>query len=255
MSAPKFSIISACHNHANYIKDYVKSILKQSYRPLEVVFVEDHSKDQSMGNIRHWRSQMLAAGIDLKIIRNIKRQYCATSYHRALQGCSGQYIGVLDTDDMLMPGAVEEIVSIYEKYPKIGWIYTQFSINDFYMKYKKKGFCLSPPKGWSLLDLGKRRKHAYSHWRTFSRRVGGELESIFKDGSRCAVDKYMGYRLEELSPGMFYDKILYKYRQGAPNGISRVENTKAVWAQIMREATSRRALGRLKIYPVIRVNE
>ena len=117
------------------------------------------------------------------------------------------------------------------------------------MKPKKQGFCCAPPTGKSLLDLALEGQHAYSHWRTVSRRLP-YIDSIFKNGLRCAVDKYMGYRLEELGPGMFVNKVCYKYREGVKGSISSSFKTKRSWQEIKVEALQRRLNNNIKPFPI-----
>ena len=247
---PLFSILTATRNVFPYIDNWGASILKQSYRPLEVIFVDDNSVDGTFNKVVQKYNEFKQAGIDLKIIRNEKRFYCGTSYAIAWENSSGVYCGVLDGDDMLMSGVVDYIVNLYEKYPNITYIYTQFMSCDVNMKEKKKGFCCAPNKGESLLDLGRRRIHAFSHWRTFSKRFP-KLDKIWGRGLRAGIDKYMGYRLEEFGAGMFVDKICYKYRWFRPGCISKTEKAIAEWQHIIQEATWRRKKYNIKPYPII----
>ena len=89
----------------------------------------------------------------------------------------------------------------------------------------------------------------YSHWRTFSTRVP-RLHKIFKDGLRCAVDKYMAYRLEEVSGGLFAPRICYRYRHGVPRAISRIERSIRTWKNIIEEAKNRRRKYNITPVPV-----
>ena len=118
------------------------------------------------------------------------------------------------------------------------------------MKIKRRGFSCHPGKYGSLLDMGIAGKHGFSHWRTFSNRCL-RPDKLFKDGLKCAVDKYMGYRLEENGIGMFVDKICYKYRQRLSYSISTSEPTRKVWKQIIKEASNRRKNNNIKIFPII----
>jgi glycosyltransferase involved in cell wall biosynthesis len=241
-----FTILTASYKKLKYIPDYIDSILAQTYRPLEVVFIDDASKDDTLNCFKQYYDTFKDANISLKLLRNKKQQFCSNSYDRAYRLAKGYFIGVLDSDDMLVPDAVEYIMNAYELYPDIGYIYTQFECCDNKMKRKKTGFCRGPKAGECLLDMGKRGIHAFSHWRTFSHRID-KLDKIWGPGLRCAVDKYMAYRLEEWSEGMFLNRICYRYRQGAAGAISYREPTKLVWKKVMNEARKRRA--RYKLYP------
>jgi len=247
----KFTILTSGRNNATYIDDWVKSILAQEYRPLEVVYVNDNSSDNTVEKLNQLQRAFESNDIGFKLINNPERCYCGTSYHIGLKEVTGGYFGVLDSDDMLEDDAVKYIVAQYLKNPDVTWIYTQFSINKRDMQFRRKGISRHPGAGNSLLDLGRRRKHAYSHWRTVCLNRFTRPDKIFPKKLRCSVDKYMGYRLEEFGQGAFVDRICYKYREGSgPKCISSSEPTKKVWQQITEEAGKRRKRYGLKAHPI-----
>lgn len=246
----KFTILSATFNKEPYLMDWADSILSQKYRPLEVVLVDDCSRDNTSNLIKEINRKFVKADISLRYIKNRKRLYCSSSYRRAFKNSDSNFYGVVDADDMLCPNVVEYIMSIYMKYPEIAWIYTQFQICNRKMIEIKDGFCRLPVGYDSLLASGEKRKHMYSHWRTFSRRCH-DIDHLWPQGLRCAVDKYMGYRLEELGPGMFVNKVCYRYRQNVKNSICVREQTKETWKKLVQAAVIRRQQKGLKPYPII----
>ncbi len=245
-----FSILTAARNVKLFMDDWVKSIFVQKYRPLEVVFVDDNSTDGSFDKILELYPRFCEEDISLKIIHNEKRMHCGSSYAIAWENSSGYYFGILDGDDMLEEGAIEYIVDLYEKFPDVTYIYTQFMKCNAKMKRGKIGFSCRPKKGMSLLDMANEGKHAYSHWRTFSKRFP-KLTKIWGRGLRVGIDKYMGYRLEEFGKGMFVNKVCYKYRGLRPGCISKTKNAIDAWKRISTEARLRRKRYNLKPYPIV----
>lgn len=245
----KFSLLSATFNNEKYLKSWAKSILYQDYRPLEVVIVNDLSEDNTIIVLDEYRKKFEDNGIEVKIINNVERKFYASSLKIAMQNATGEYFGILDTDDMLGKGACSLISKIYEENINIAWIYTQFDIYNEKMKFKKKGFS-SLPKNESLLDLGKKRKHGASHWRTFSNRVPNK-SLLFSDGQKKSVDKFMWYVLEEMCQGMFVNKVCYLYRQGVPNCISKSGGCIEEWQKVIKEAEDRREKHKLSPIPIV----
>lgn len=245
-----FSILTASYDKAGYLEDWARSIISQSYRPIEVIFVDDVSTDDTQNYIKSISEKFKSNGISYKIIKNRDKLHCASSYLMAHKNANGQYYGVVDSDDALEEGAVDFIVSIYDRYPDIGWIYTQFMQCDKNLVPNKNGFCFCPPEGETLLSLGERGKHCFSHWRTFSNRISSPYD-IWKPGMKCAVDKHMGYKLEELGRGMFADRVCYLYRQGADNSVSRVRNTKKQWRKMVVKIKTRRKSENISPYPIV----
>ena len=243
------SILTSAYNNRKFVEDYANSLLNQRYRPLEVVYVDDCSPDQNSKVLESMRSRFDRAGIELKILRNKKRKKCGSSYRRALRHATGEFFGVVDADDMLTKDATEYVMSLYKKFDYAGWIYTQFEFRDRNMQKPKPGWSKVPKNGKTLLDLADKRIHAYSHWRTFSTRVPG-YEKLFDAGLPCAVDKQMGYLLEESSPGIFADKVCYFYRNGVPKCISKTESTIKVWKDVIAEAKERRKKNKIEPYRI-----
>lgn len=253
MPNPVFTILTASYNGSPYIDKWADSVVAQKYRPLEVVFVDDCSTDDTNAQLKEVSKRFNKHGINFVIVRNEKRLHYADSQRKAYEHSSGEFFGVLDVDDMLVPESVEYIMKLYMDNPKVGYIYTQFEKWDKTMTKKRgRGFSKKPPKGLSLLDMGARQVHAFSHWRTFSRRVG-DVSLIWKKGQRCSVDKYMGYKLEEMAVGAFTPRVCYRYRFGTPGSISSTERSKAVWREVMKEASARRKKGKIKPKPIIQL--
>ena len=243
-----FVILTACYNKRLFITECIKSVMEQDYRPILFACIDDCSTDGSLKQILSVKEDMKKSGISFSIYRNDSRAYCSNSYIKLLSYCRGDYYGVLDADDMLMPGAPSFIADIYEKNPQIAYIWTQFQICDQNMVYKKTGISSIPPPGKSFLGMG--RQHAFSHWRTFSNRI--DAKKVFRKDLASAVDKDMGYNLEELGTGMFVDKECYMYREGIGGSICSTYKPKARWTHIMKEAQLRRAANNIIALPTVK---
>jgi glycosyltransferase involved in cell wall biosynthesis len=250
----KFTILTSAYNSSKFFDLWAESILAQTYRPLEVIFVDDRSKDDTLTRIYDSKNKFEENDINIKVLVNESRKYCGSSYKKAWENSSGSFFGVLDSDDALVDDAVEYIMDLYNKNPKIAWIYTQFNMFDKKMKFLKRGFCSAPKSGESMLSLGLKGQHTYSHWRTFSKRHP-RLDKIWGVGLRSSVDKYMGYRLEELSSGMFVNRVCYNYRTGTPGAISRVEKAMQQWKKVKNDAVCRRKRYNLKPFKIASIKK
>lgn len=253
MSTDVFSILTASYNGSIYMDQWVESILTQKYRPLEVVFVDDCSSDDTPQRVGEISKKLRKQGIGFVYLRNQQRLHYSDSQRIAYENSTGSFFGVLDVDDQLVPESVEFIMKLYVDNPQIGYIYTQFEKYDKTMtKRRGKGFSKKPDKKMSLLDMGARNIHTFSHWRTFSRRIG-DVSLIWRKGQKCSVDKYMGYKLEEMALGAFVPRVCYRYRFGTPGCISSTERSRAVWREVMKEASKRRKKGKIKAKPIIQL--
>lgn len=247
----KFSILTSYYNKKEYIKDWFNSIKVQTYRPLEVVFVNDGCRDLFPLWARDMHEKFKSKGITFEYIYNRVNLGCASSYMNGFNRCTGDYVGILDSDDMLSENAVESVMNAYQSNPTIGHIWTQFIICDPNMNVKKKGFCREPDPCCSLVEMANKGFHCYSHWRTFSRLIP-DIGKIWRPGLKMAVDKYMGYKLEELAPGMFMDEVCYLYRDGTKGCITSKGKTKRTWHKMVEEFIKNRQEQNIQCYPIIK---
>jgi len=252
----KFTIITSGYNKGKNLDDWANSIIKQKYRPLEVVFANDKSTDDTLIRIKGIKEKFKNNNIEFKLVDNHKQLYCGGSYHNLTNYISGFYVGVLDADDMLAEGSVEYIMELYEKNPDIYWIYTQFLWCNEQMKNGRRGLNSCPGKGQSLLDLGDRGVHGIgTGWRTFSCKIE-RIDKLFGKHLTCAVDKNMGYRLEEFGPGLFTEKQCYIHRGhpiGSKDSVSSTKNAMNMWKQVIKEAHKRRKKYNRKARPIISI--
>lgn len=250
---PKISILMATHNGDRYLDAAIKSILSQSgYNNWEIVIVDDKSTDRSFQIAKTHALKEPR----IKCYQNKTRLHCSSTYAKALSLATGEICGILDGDDFLEKNAISVIARAYIKNPGLSYIYTQSWWCDHRLKKEIKGISKLPING--LLVDESSGQHCFSHWRTFRTELRNEGE-IFPPGLTSAVDKAMGYRLEEIGNGGFLDIPLYLYRRN-PNGISKTKNrpnnsegyTNQRWF-VIEEAKKRRQELNLKTFPIIKV--
>jgi glycosyltransferase involved in cell wall biosynthesis len=251
----KFTILTANYNAGKYLNDWASSISVQKYRPLEVVFVEDKSTDNSLSIVRKISKKFKKKDIEFKLIVSSKKLHCGSAYNLALKNSTGSYFGILDSDDMLESFACEFIVKTYENNPKVAWIYTQYNkYNKSMGRIIKRGFCRYPSRGHTILSMEKKHINTYGHWRTFSDRIS-LFKNLFGKGLKCCVDKHLGMRLEELGNGMFIDRVCYKHRTRSKreDSIVRRYDLKKGREEVVRAAKERRK-GK-KVYSILKYEE
>jgi len=253
----KFVILTATYNCEKYLGDWASSIIRQTYRPIDVVLVNDSSKDNTFKVVDKITRKFQKNDIDFEFLNPSKKLYCGGSYALALRKSrGGTYFGVLDADDMLEPFACEFVAEIYRKNSKVCWIYTQHNkYNRLMNRVIKKGFC-SHPGDKSMLLAEKRGEQIYSHWRTFSNRFKNQeliFSKLFDRRLRCCVDKSLGYRLEENGIGMFVDKVCYRFRRRnkKEQSISFFYPLRKTKKIVIKQAEKRRKKGAI-VYPIKR---
>jgi glycosyltransferase involved in cell wall biosynthesis len=119
---PLVSVIIPNYNHARFLGDAIRSVLAQTYRPVEIIVVDDGSTDNS--------AQVAAGFADQ--IRYIYQTNAGLSAARntGLRAAKGELIGVLDADDMYEPNFLETLVAALQADPQADGVYCGYQFVD-----------------------------------------------------------------------------------------------------------------------------
>lgn len=102
MEQPKISVIVPVYNTEKYVHDAVESIQKQSLRELEILIVNDGSKDNSAVVIGQ-----LAEGDSRIRVFHQENQGGSVARNTALNDATGKYVYFMDSDDLLEEDALQ----------------------------------------------------------------------------------------------------------------------------------------------------
>jgi glycosyltransferase involved in cell wall biosynthesis len=202
MTRPLSSIIVAAYNRQRYVGTAVKSILAQTRSEIDLIVWDDGSTDDTLRVARE------AAGDDPRV----------RFVHEANQGqpsvllqagrlARGDYIGWLDSDDVLAPTAVEETAAILDARPEVGMVYTRYMTIDADNHVGQIGNrCLIPySKDRLLLDF------MTFHFRLFRRSIYQQVGEV--DTTLGAAEDYdLCMKFSEVTEIEHIPKPLYLYR-------------------------------------------
>lgn len=224
----KVSILCSTRNCLPYVGQCMRSVIKQTYNHWEMIIVDDCSNDRT-----YKRAKEIAKKHDrIYVTQNKERLHCGGSYQKALSLATGDICCVLDGDDVLPYTSVERIVKYYLSYPDIDFIWTNHRWYNGDMTRYKSGISHIPRKS-TIYESEENFRHVYSHWRTFRTDMKNK-GSLFDPKLKCAVDKDLGYRLEELGKGGFVNEMMYYYRYHKTN-MSHNSNQKSVWDAVRKK--------------------
>jgi glycosyltransferase involved in cell wall biosynthesis len=116
------SIVIPAFNAERYVGAAVKSVLAQTYAPLEVIVIDDGSTDGTFAAL-----QELAPAI--RLIRQSNAGQAA-ALNRGWDMSSGELLGYLSADDLLLPGAIERTAAALAHDPAAVLAYPNFGLID-----------------------------------------------------------------------------------------------------------------------------
>jgi glycosyltransferase involved in cell wall biosynthesis len=115
------SILCPCYNVAPYIDRFIDSLLQQTYKHLEIIFVNDGSTDETPEIIRKRTPELESQGYVVRLVGQ-KNEGLSSAINTGLKYFNGQYLSWPDPDDWLAPESIEERVSLFESHPHVGTI-------------------------------------------------------------------------------------------------------------------------------------
>lgn len=95
------SIVMPAYNNEAYVAASVRTVLAQTHRNWELLFVDDASADRTVEIVEAFRDPRI------RVFRNGKNQGAALSRNRALREAKGKWIAFLDADDWWHPEKLE----------------------------------------------------------------------------------------------------------------------------------------------------
>jgi len=140
MSAPLASAIIAVYNGEECVARAIDSALAQQIESLEVVVVDDGSRDGT--------AQVLAGyGDRIRVIGKKSNRGLAAARNIAVDHARGHFLAFLDADDEWLPGRLEKTIAALETHPT-----TSMAFSDV-VPIDRKGIALAP----TYLHPGRRK--------------------------------------------------------------------------------------------------
>jgi len=114
---PLISVIIPVYNGEKYLAEAIESVLNQSYRPLEVIVIDDGSTDNS-------------ADIAKQYLPSIKYSYqrnagVASALNQGISISNGEYLSFLDADDLWLPDKLNLQMKSFETNNTIDMVFGQ----------------------------------------------------------------------------------------------------------------------------------
>ena len=110
MAEKLVSVIMPVYNAEAYLKEAIDSALRQTYRNIELIIVDDCSKDRSLEIARSYEQR----DARVRVIAGEENQGVARVRNRGIQEAKGEYIALLDSDDAWREDKLERQVRLLE---------------------------------------------------------------------------------------------------------------------------------------------
>ncbi len=149
---PLVSVLIPCYNHAKYVMRTIDSIMEQNYPNMELLVIDDGSKDDSVQVIRECE---LKWGKTFLVEAQPNMGLCKT-LNKLEKLAKGKYLCFIASDDWMLPEKLKVQVEYLEANPHVGMVYsdalTYFEGQESLQHIK---YADNNPSGWlfdHLLD-------------------------------------------------------------------------------------------------------
>jgi len=116
----KVSVVIPTYNRAELVQEAIVSVLQQSYRNVEIIVIDDGSTDCTEQALKRFSS-------DIRYVKQENQGVNAARNH-AISLAQGEYIALLDSDDLWREFKLALEVSILDANPKIGFVFGDFFV-------------------------------------------------------------------------------------------------------------------------------
>lgn len=110
---PMVSVIIPAYNRADLIHEAITSVMKQTWPAFEVIVVDDGSTDDTAAAVSGWRER-------LTYIRRETNEGKSVAVNHGVDVAHGDFIAVLDSDDVWLPKKLEVQMAVFNGYPECG---------------------------------------------------------------------------------------------------------------------------------------
>lgn len=113
---PRVSVVMPTYNVAAYVEAATESILQQTFTDFELIIIDDGSTDDTWAVLE----RLAAQDPRIRLERNSANRGISYSRNRGTELAYGEYIAVMDHDDISMPDRLEKQVAYLDAHPEVG---------------------------------------------------------------------------------------------------------------------------------------
>jgi glycosyltransferase involved in cell wall biosynthesis len=227
MSSPTFSIVITSYNRARIVCRCIDSCLAQSFEDFEIVVVDDGSSDDT--------AAVLDERYDdprLRLVCHEANRGINPSRHTGVANANGEWVVVIDSDDELLPGALERLHELIGGLPEGVRVLRSRQRHD--NGHITPAFVPEGPYDYEGRIRWAEAEGGSDAARCLERAVFAE--SPYIDGRRGAMETLFELNLAEKETSVCVEDVLTAVHADAPNSWLRAAKSADVVPRLRREA-------------------
>jgi glycosyltransferase involved in cell wall biosynthesis len=117
------SVVVPAYNRAALIVDALESVWRQTYRPIELIVIDDGSTDDTRDRVLTWASAHDGESDFRVCYLHQDKRGANAARNLGIRHSKGELVAFLDSDDRWLPGKLERQVPILVDDPEVGGVY------------------------------------------------------------------------------------------------------------------------------------
>ena len=107
MGKPVISVVTICYNSVRTIEETLQSVISQKYPYLDYVIIDGGSTDGTLDVVERYQEY-------LGYFHSEPDEGISDAFNRGILHAKGDLIVIINSDDILLPNALEEVARYYE---------------------------------------------------------------------------------------------------------------------------------------------
>lgn len=192
---PKVAVITLYYNRRDHVIESINSLLNQTYDNLEIIIVDDRSKDDTFEIIK----KTVNNSPRVKYSQNEKNKGFTQTLIDTINETDAEYIAIHGAGDISLPTRIEEQVKYLENNDEVGVVTTDIT-NSKKPKFHKTEITLD--------DLLK--KNRITHGAVMFRKKSYDQVGGYREFFTTRQDKDLWFRMSLITKVHFLNKKLYE---------------------------------------------
>jgi glycosyltransferase involved in cell wall biosynthesis len=104
---PRISIVTITYNSAATLEETIRSVTSQDYPALEYVIIDGGSTDGTLDIVQKYKEK-------IQVVVSEPDNGISDAFNKGISRATGEIIGIINSDDILLPGALQEVAAAYD---------------------------------------------------------------------------------------------------------------------------------------------
>lgn len=201
---PRVSVIMNCLNGERYLEESIGSVFAQTFEDWEIIFWDNASTDNT-------REIATSYGPKVRYFRADQTTDLGLARSRAYKQATGDYVALLDADDIWLPDKLQTQLNIFEHNPDLGLVYCDSIHFDGKGDHFRLFQAVAPKRGDVFGDL-LASNFIFTSTMMFSQKSLNQLDYVFDEKFARVQDYELTLRIAYNFPIDYTELPLSKWR-------------------------------------------